>query len=156
MTYQGDVSRFQTTWQTMCLMGYLKRYLDLLQHWKTRTFDTFLYEISLVNLTHDAGFFVGINGFFRIQNFALCANRYETAHDARKTTCADWEKQYFDRNMWDMSIDITYCVLDILQVVISRSTYYISFERMCLTVINSIRSRLIWIFTVCNCMAEFI
>ena len=29
---------------------YLKRYLDLLQHWRTRTFDTFLYEISLVNL----------------------------------------------------------------------------------------------------------
>ena len=33
-----------------------------------------------------------------------------------------------------MSIDITYFVLDILQVVISRSPYYISFERMCLTV----------------------
>ena len=32
-----------------------------------------------------------------------------------------------------MSIDITYFVLDILQVVISRLTYYISFERMCLT-----------------------
>ena len=44
------------------------------------------------------------------------------------------KKQYFDRNIWDMSIDITYFVLDILQVVISRSTYYISFERMCLTV----------------------
>ena len=43
------------------------------------------------------------------------------------------KKQYFDRNIWDMSIDITYFVLDILQVVISRSTYYISFERMCLT-----------------------
>ena len=42
-------------------------------------------------------------------------------------------KQYFDRNIWDMSIDITYFVLDILQVGISRSTYYISFERMCLT-----------------------
>ena len=45
------------------------------------------------------------------------------------------KKQYFDRNIWDMSIDITYFVLDILQVVISRSTYYISFKRMCLTVI---------------------
>ena len=44
------------------------------------------------------------------------------------------KKHYFDRNIWDMSIDITYFVLDILQVVISRSTYYISFERMCLTV----------------------
>ena len=44
------------------------------------------------------------------------------------------KKQYFDRNIWDMSIDITYFVLDILQVVISRSTYYISFKRMCLTV----------------------
>ena len=44
------------------------------------------------------------------------------------------KKQYFDQNIWDMSIDITYFVLDILQVVISRSTYYISFERMCLTV----------------------
>ena len=43
------------------------------------------------------------------------------------------KKQYFDRNIWDMSFDITYFVLDILQVVISRSTYYISFERMCLT-----------------------
>ena len=41
--------------------------------------------------------------------------------------------QYFDRNIWDMSIDITYFVLDILQVSISRSTYNISFERMCLT-----------------------
>ena len=40
-------------------------------------------------LTHDVGFFVGINYFFRIQNYALCANRYETAHDARKTTCSD-------------------------------------------------------------------
>ena len=44
------------------------------------------------------------------------------------------KKQYFDRNIWDMSFDITYFVLDILQVVISKSTYYISFERMCLTV----------------------
>ena len=43
------------------------------------------------------------------------------------------KKQYFDQNIWDMSIDITYFVLDILQVVISRSTYYILFERMCLT-----------------------
>ena len=43
------------------------------------------------------------------------------------------KKHYLDRNIWDMSIDITYFVLDILQVVISRSTYYISFERMCLT-----------------------
>ena len=43
------------------------------------------------------------------------------------------KKQYFDQNIWDMSIDIAYFVLDILQVVISRSTYYISFERMCLT-----------------------
>ena len=33
-----------------------------------------------------------------------------------------------------MSIDITYFVLDILQAGISRSIYYISFERMCLTV----------------------
>ena len=83
-------------------------------------------------LTHDAGNFVGINCFFRIQKFALCANRYETAHHARKTTCADEEKQYFDQNIWDMSIGIAYFVLDILQVGISRSTYYISFERMCL------------------------
>ena len=46
------------------------------------------------------------------------------------------KKQYFDRKIWDMSIDITYFVLDIFQVVISRLTYmyYISFERMCLTV----------------------
>ena len=43
------------------------------------------------------------------------------------------KKQYFDRNIWDMSIDLTYFVLDILKVGISRSTYYISFERMCLT-----------------------
>ena len=61
-------------------------------------------------LTHDAGFFVGIHCFFRIQNFALCANRYKNAHDARKTMCADGEKQYFDRNTWDMSIDISYFV----------------------------------------------
>ena len=40
------------------------------------------------------------------------------------------KKQYFDRNIWDMLIDI---VLDILQVGISRATYYISFEQMCLT-----------------------
>ena len=46
-------------------------------------------------LTHDAGFFVDINCFFRIQNCALCANRYETAHDARKTMCADREKTIF-------------------------------------------------------------
>ena len=45
--------------------------------------------------THDAGFFVGINCFFRILNFALCANRCETAHDARKATCADGEKTIF-------------------------------------------------------------
>ena len=50
------------------------------------------------------------------------------------------KKQYFDRNIWDMSIDITYFVLDILQVVISRSAYYISFERMCLTVYGPINS----------------
>ena len=43
------------------------------------------------------------------------------------------KKQYFDRNIWDMSIDLTYFVLDILKVGISRLTYYISFERMCLT-----------------------
>ena len=43
------------------------------------------------------------------------------------------KKQYFDRNIWDMSIDITYFVRNILQVGISRSTYYISFERMRLT-----------------------
>ena len=43
------------------------------------------------------------------------------------------KKQYFDRNIWDMSIDIPFFVLDILQVGISRSTYYISFERMCQT-----------------------
>ena len=30
------------------------------------------------------------------------------------------KKQYFDRNIWDMLIDIRYFVLDILQVVISR------------------------------------
>ena len=46
-------------------------------------------------LTHDACFFAGIHCFFRIQNFALCANRYETAHDAKKTTCADREKTKF-------------------------------------------------------------
>ena len=40
-------------------------------------------------LTNDVGFFVGITCFFRIQNFALYANRYETTHDARKTTYAD-------------------------------------------------------------------
>ena len=49
------------------------------------------------------------------------------------------KKQYFVRNIWDMSIDITYFVLDILQVVISRSTYYISFERMCLTVNSNVQ-----------------
>ena len=43
------------------------------------------------------------------------------------------EKNNISIETWDMSIDITYFVLDILQVVISRSTYYISFERMCLT-----------------------
>ena len=43
------------------------------------------------------------------------------------------KKQYFDRNISDMSNDITYLVPDILQEGISRSTYYISFERMCLT-----------------------
>ena len=43
------------------------------------------------------------------------------------------KKKYFAQNIWDMSIDITYFVLDILQVGISRFTYYISFERMCLT-----------------------
>ena len=43
------------------------------------------------------------------------------------------KKQYFDRNIWDMSIDLTYFVLDILKVGISGSTYYISFEQMCLT-----------------------
>ena len=47
------------------------------------------------------------------------------------------EKQYFDQNILDMSIDITYIDLDILQVVISRLTYYISFERMCLTVYST-------------------
>ena len=52
---------------------------------------------------------------------------------AQTTTCGDGEKQYFDRNILDMSIDITYFVLDILKVGISRSTYYISFEMMCLT-----------------------
>ena len=34
-------------------------------------------------------------------------------------------KQYFDRNIWDMSIDITYSVLDILQVGISRLALYL-------------------------------
>ena len=34
----------------MCWVKYLKRYLDLLQDWKSRTFDTILYKISLVNL----------------------------------------------------------------------------------------------------------
>ena len=48
------------------------------------------------------------------------------------------KKQYFDRNIWDMSNDITYFVLDILKVGISRSTYYISFERMCLTVVGNL------------------
>ena len=43
------------------------------------------------------------------------------------------KKQYFDRNIWDMSIDLTYFVLNISKVGISRSTYYISFERMSLT-----------------------
>ena len=43
------------------------------------------------------------------------------------------KKQYFDRNIWDMSIDLTYFVMDIFKVGISRWTYYISFERMCLT-----------------------
>ena len=74
----------------MCRVEYLKSYLNLLQHWRARTFETILYKIS-----HDAGFFVGLNCFFRIQNFALCANRYETAHNARKTTCVDGEKTIF-------------------------------------------------------------
>ena len=34
------------------------------------------------------------------------------------------ENQYIDQNIWDMSIGITYFVLDILQVDISRLTYY--------------------------------
>ena len=55
------------------------------------------------------------------------------------------KKQYFDRNIWDMSIDVTYFVLDILQMVISRSTYYISFERMCLTDVDTLNI----------CMKEF-
>ena len=50
------------------------------------------------------------------------------------------KKQYFDRNIWDMSIDITYLVLDILQVIISRSAYYISFERMCLVYVAYMRN----------------
>ena len=44
------------------------------------------------------------------------------------------KNQHIERNIRDMLIAITYLVLDILQVGISRSTYYISFERMCLTV----------------------
>ena len=54
------------------------------------------------------------------------------------------KKQYFDRNIWDMSIDITYFVLDILQVVISRSTYYISFEQVCLTVQGLLKTFLLF------------
>ena len=58
------------------------------------------------------------------------------------------KKQYFDRNIRDMSIDITYFVLDILQVGISRATYYISFEQMCLTekesTLKSISTGLLW------------
>ena len=46
------------------------------------------------------------------------------------------KNQYFDRKIWDISIDVTYFVLDILQVGISRLTYYISFERVCLTAYN--------------------
>ena len=32
------------------------------------------------------------------------------------------KKQYFNRNIWDMSIDLTYFDLDVLKVGISRST----------------------------------
>ena len=62
---------------------------------EAENFRHFFVEIFPGELTHDAGFFVGINCFFQIQNFALCANRYETAHEARKTTCADGEKTIF-------------------------------------------------------------
>ena len=56
-----------------------------------------LYSVSKFpgELSHDAGFIVAINYFYQIQICALCANRYETAHDATKTTCTDWEKTIF-------------------------------------------------------------
>ena len=116
----------------MCRVEYSKRYLDLLQHWRTRTFDTILYKISLVNLPITLAF-CRYKLFLSNSKFRAMRKSIRDCHDARKTTCADGEKHYFDRNIWDMSIDITYFVLDILQVGISRSTYYISFERMCLT-----------------------
>ena len=57
------------------------------------------------------------------------------------------KKQYFDRNITDTSIEIIYFVLGILQVGhisigickigISKLTYYISFQRMCLTGIDA-------------------
>ena len=70
------------------------------------------------------------------------------------------KQQYFDQHIWDMSIDITFFVLHILQVGISRSTYYISFERMCLTVICALwspagKELTSWLsFVVSNC--EFV
>ena len=68
---------------------------------------------------------------FKISRYAQIDTRLRMTQERPRVRIE--KKQYFDQNIWDMSIDITYFVLDILQVVISRSTYYISFERMCLT-----------------------
>ena len=89
------VSRLPTTWQTMCRVEYLKRNCICFDIGRRSHFR--LYSVSKFpgELSHDAGFFVVINYFYQIQICALCANRYETAHDATKTTCADWEKTIF-------------------------------------------------------------
>ena len=90
MTDQGDVSRFPTTLGGIfeTLFGFTSTLEDEnIRHYFVSNFPG--------ELAHDAGFFVGINCFFRIQYFAQCANRYETAHNPRKTTCADGEKTIF-------------------------------------------------------------
>ena len=94
----------------------LKRYLHFLRHLGTSTLST-LFCVKVPWWTFPwRWLFVGLNYFYQIQICALCANRYDTAHDAAKTTCADWEKQYFDRNITDISIEIIYFVLGILQM----------------------------------------
>ena len=53
------------------------------------TFDSILRKSSLVNFPMMLAFVVGLNYFYQIQICALCANRYDPAHDVAKTTCAD-------------------------------------------------------------------
>ena len=133
MTDKGDLSRFPTTWQTMCRVEYLKCYLDLLQHWRTRTFDTILYKISLVNLPMTLAFcryklFLS-NSKFRAMRKSIrdCAWR-------KKDHVCGLRKNNISIKIYGkcrLTYHISFWI--ILQVVESRSTYYISFERMCLT-----------------------